>query len=518
MSDLSPERLAALAVCKMSIQATCEMLMPEHFFRPFSEQHAAIAAALDDPSVRKLNIIASRGFGKTSLACHGLAGQAVLFRKKKFVVYITSSSTNAVEKTENLKRELLGNFGIRELFGSIKSDDYTFKDMDESFSKNAWVANGHTLVMPRGAMQQIRGLLFGAARPDLIIIDDLETLENVQSEDQRKKLWEWFCADVEKCVSRYDRDFKIVYIDTVKHEDAIPVRLQERPDWKTLVFPICGEDGEGGFKSLVPDLISDTEIQLEWEAHVAGAAEDVFYREYMCLPQSTKTGAFKREYFKHYEEHDEGFQARAKKCHHIVLVDPAKSANPGAADTAIVGCSIDLANRAVYIRDIFNARVLPDDAAREALAMADRIGAEVIGWEDTGLAAYATWPVKNLIKMTKSNVRIIELKARKGVLEKGKIERIRGLVPLYRQGLIYHNKTCCEALEAQLLSFPRAKRFDIMDALAYVLEAMNNADMFFYPEGYGDDLGSDVIEREFDMLHREDLSEIENDIPVLSLI
>jgi hypothetical protein len=489
--------------------------MPDHFYAPFSQQHDAICAALDDPSIKKLNIIASRGFGKTSLSCQGLAGQSILFRKRKFIVYVTSSSTNAIEKTENLKREMLTNRGIVSLFGSVKASDYAAEGMDEAFTKVAWVANGATLILPRGALQQIRGLLFGKCRPDLVIFDDLENVKNVQSQDMRTELWDWFRGDAEKCVNRYDTDYKLVYIDTVKHEDCIPVKLKELPDWTTLEFPLCEETEEGKFNSLVPDLVSSADIQSEWDSAVVSATEDVFYRENMCLPQSNKTSTFRREYFKYYEENE--LRQNTRDLHNIVLVDPAKTANPASAETAIVGCGVHLARRAVYVRDVVHGRLHPDEAAREAVAMADRIGAEVIGWESTGLGSYALWPAKNLLSMTKSRIRLIELKARQGVLEKGKIERIRALVPLYRQGLIFHNKPCSAALEAQLLSFPRAKRFDIMDALAYVIPAMNEAEMFFYPEGY-DDTSKDVIDLEYEPFEKEDASEFGSDVEVMSVL
>ena len=517
MSELrnNPEVQAALAACSVSVKAFCQLLMPDHFYAPFSKQHDAICSALEDPEVKKINIIASRGFGKTSLVCNGLAGQSILFRKRSFVVYVTNSSSIAIEKTENLKRTLSGDKMIRSLFGSIKTSQIDSPEMDETFTKTSWVAHGNTLILPRGAHQQIRGLLFGRHRPDLIIIDDLENTNNVQNEEQREKLWEWFLGDVDKCVSRYDQNFKIVYIDTVKHEDSIPVRLKELPDWKTLEFPICEEGKDGKFESLVPELISSGQMQKEWESAMAGATEDVFYREYMCLPQSSKTGAFRRDYFKYYDEMD--LREKTRDLHNIVLVDPAKTANPGSAETAIVGCGAHLSNQAVYVRDVVHGRFQPDESAREALAMAERIGADVIGWETSGLGGYALWPTQNLIKMSKSRVRLIELKARRGILEKGKIERIRTLVPLYRQGLIYHNKSCCAPLEAQLTSFPKSKRWDIMDALAYVIEAMDQAEIFFYPDGY-DNTDKDVIEQEFEEFDKEDLSESAYDVPCESRV
>ena len=45
--------------------------------------------------------------------------------------------------------------------------------------------------------------------------------------------------------------------------------------------------------------------------------------------------------------------------------------------------------------------------------------------------------------------------------------RIRGLVPRYQAGKIYHVVDECHDLEQQLLRFPKGKEDDIMDAEAY---------------------------------------------------
>jgi len=67
-------------------------------------------------------------------------------------------------------------------------------------------------------------------------------------------------------------------------------------------------------------------------------------------------------------------------------------------------------------------------------------------------------------------VHLVELHARGGVGESGKVARVRSLIPFYRQGAIWHNSANSGGLEAQLLSFPRSKRWDIMDAAAYFIE------------------------------------------------
>ena len=103
---------------------------------------------------------------------------------------------------------------------------------DEVFSKKAWVAFD-TLVWPRGAGQQVRGVLFKNDRPGLIIIDDLEDPKYIENKDYRDNLYEWLYADVIKAVPRIGpqaKTYKIVYIDTLKHEDSVLQRLLESPE------------------------------------------------------------------------------------------------------------------------------------------------------------------------------------------------------------------------------------------------------------------------------------------------
>ena len=48
--------------------------------------------------------------------------------------------------------------------------------------------------------------------------------------------------------------------------------------------------------------------------------------------------------------------------------------------------------------------------------------------------------------------------------------RIRGLIPRYEAGTIYHIEGECEDLEDELLRFPKAIHDDVSDAMAYQLK------------------------------------------------
>lgn len=431
-----------------------------------------------DSGHQKICIAAPRGLGKTSLA-RALVEKSILFRDYEFIPYISNSETIATMQTENIKRELLSNREIRRIFGSVQinADD---PELDDSFSKQSWVAFGSSLVMPRGAGQQVRGLLYKNFRPQLIVIDDLEKKEELENPENRRKLKEWFYSDLLKCVDRYSNKWRIIYIDTLKHYDSLLQELLTDPEWYSLRLDLCDDN----YVSQAPHLISTEELKREVESHRAKGMLDVFYMEYRNLPISKEDATFRQEYFKYYEERD----LDNKVVENVVIVDPAKTANMHSADSAIVGIGIDYSHNAIYIRDIVSGKFFPDDLYDELFAMRRRLNAHVVGIEVTGLEEFIKQPITNemLRRGPADAFEPVWLKARGGAPdgEKGKIKRIGSLSPYYRQGWIFHNKSNCAKLEAQLLSFPRSGLVDVADATAYVIELLELGGRYFTAPDY----------------------------------
>ena len=119
------------------------------------------------------------------------------------------------------------------------------------------------------------------------------------------------------------------------------------------------------------------------------------------------------------------------------------------------------------------------------------------GAEITGLEEFIKQPLTNYMHTLppRYHVQIEWLKARGGDPggDKGKIKRIGTLVPYYRQGYFYHNKSCCAKLEGQLLSFPRSGLVDVADATAYIIELLELGGRYFSevePEKRFDDEGA----------------------------
>jgi len=470
-----------LSQCFLSTKVTAKIIFPDRFYLPFSSLHDTIFKILDDDSIQLALIIAPRGFGKTSTVNLAFPAKKILFQEKKFIVPISCTATQATMQGENLKRELMTNRFVTGLFGPMKSD---------TFSKEMWVTSTGTAVMPRGAGQQVRGILYGDSRPDLIIVDDLEDAESVRSDEQRAKTKAWFFEDVLNSINRSRKDWKIIVIGTLLHEDSLLANLLEDPAWFHAHLSICDDN----FKSNWPDFMSDEDLKKLVEQYRRMGLLDSFYREYMGVPIAKESAKFQQTMFKNYDETDKDFVKERKGLENMVILDPAKTTTSTADDTAIVGIGIDVKTPKIYIRDIIHGNLHPEQQYTECFNMADRIGARVIGIEVTSLNEFITYPLRTEMIRQKRYYDIVELKARAS-----KEERIAALVPFYRLGFMYHNPNVCGILEKQLLSYPRSKKDDVMDVVAYVVEMLELGERYFVPEANDKD-----IEDEYKDLEEED--------------
>lgn len=496
-----------LAGCSFSTRMTAKTFFPERFSLPFAENiHGPIFDLIDGPE-QKVAIAAPRGWGKTSVVGLALMARKIMFRQTPFIIYINKSETAAIMQTDNLRRELVTNRNIKGFFGSVKTRTAGDDEIEEQFSKKAWLAYD-TFVLPRGAGQQVRGVLFKNSRPGLIVIDDLEDPDKIENEEIRKAWYQWLYADVIKAVPQIGPEanqWKIVYIDTLKHEDSVLQKLLDSPEWKSIRLEACDND----FHSTAPNFISDEQIMKEWNHHVEAGQTDVFFREFRNLPISTKDSAFRQEYFHYYNLPQD--KARMdldivktepdiqndKNIETVIILDPAKTVKIHSAESALIAIGIDLTSAKLYIRDAISEKMYPDEIYDAMFGMATRLGAKVIGIEETSLNEFIKQPIKNEMFRRGSFFELVWLNARGGVKKE---LRVKELVPYYRGGYIYHNASCAtiKKLEQQLLMFPRSALWDLMDVEAYIIEMLELGERYFSPSENPDDVEAEYKELVYD--------------------
>jgi len=467
--------------CAFDTRMFAQVFMKDVFDLPFSPVHDEIFRIFDDDEIQMAAIAAPRGWGKTSL-CRALEARHICYQSKNYIVPVSKTATQAEEQSENLKHELQSNAMIRKIFGSIKQK----VARGDQFSKTAWVTDTDIKVMPRGAGQQIRGTNHHSKRPDLILFDDFEDSDEVQNEELRRKNKLWFSSDARFAVQDYRKDWRILVVGTVLHEDSLLQNLLDSENWYSIRLEACDDN----LNSNWPAVVTNQRILELREEFKREGLLDVFYREYRNMPISTEDAVFRPEYFQNYDEMIEKLDDN-DQVENVVLVDPAKTVKMHSADSAIVGVGVKHDGPGIYVRDIEAGKWHPDEIYECAIKMALRLGSRVIGVEVTSLNEFITYPFQDAIKRSGRFIELVELKARAH-----KQDRIAALAPFYRKGLVFHNPRVSGILEQQLMAFPRAKRWDVMDAFAYIVELLDIGDRFFAP-------AEDMYEEELSRLDRE---------------
>src|SRR5512143_1150302 len=124
---------------------------------------------------------------KSTAITHAYTLASVLFRERSFVVIVSGTEAQSVLFLSDIKRELLENEDVRELFGVERIIKDSETDIIVQFEDKQQFR-----ILAKGSEQKLRGLKWRNKRPDLIIGDDLEDDEQVLNKERREKFRNWF--------------------------------------------------------------------------------------------------------------------------------------------------------------------------------------------------------------------------------------------------------------------------------------------------------------------------------------
>lgn len=217
--------------------------LPHYFTRPSPSFHAELDAVwtggvLKDlvPDTReqaqRVNTLpgcrraieAPRGHAKSTNLTLKDALHAALYGYKHYIIILSDSSEQAEGFLADAKTEIEDNGVIREDFGPLEGAAWK--------SNVILLANG-TKIEAIGSGKKIRGRRHKQWRPDLIICDDLENDENVNTPEQRRKLADWYNKAVSKAGDTYT---DIVYIGTLLHYDSLLAKVAKNPQYKAIKY------------------------------------------------------------------------------------------------------------------------------------------------------------------------------------------------------------------------------------------------------------------------------------------
>ena len=163
-------------------------------------------------------IAAPRGHAKSTNLTFKDDLHAALYGYKHYILILSDSSDQAEGFLDEIKTELEENADIIEDFGALKSD--------KAWRSNVIVTKNDIKIEAIGSGKKVRGRKHRNWRPDLIVLDDVENDENVNTPEQRKKLKSWFEKAVSKAGDTYT---DIMYIGTVLHYDSLLNNVLHNP-------------------------------------------------------------------------------------------------------------------------------------------------------------------------------------------------------------------------------------------------------------------------------------------------
>lgn len=168
---------------------------------------------------------APRNHAKSTGLTHDYGLAAAVFRDESYIIIVGASEDMAIEHLGDIATELRENDA---LIREFKIKGFV---VDQKTDIIVECTDGYQFrFIARGAEQKIRGRKWRGKRPGLIIGDDLEDDEQVESKDRRRKFRRWFFR---ACKQALRDGGKIRVHGTILHEDSLLARLMKNGEWAT---------------------------------------------------------------------------------------------------------------------------------------------------------------------------------------------------------------------------------------------------------------------------------------------
>lgn len=253
----------------------------------------------------RLVLIAPRGFAKSTLAAKIYPLWAALFKKRRDICIISASENLAVDHMRYIKISIEANPYIKAFFGDLVSNKWTETHMILRHPDGDMIN-----IRAKGAGGQIRGF-----RPDLIVLDDIETDESVESEEQRKKLKNWL---FKACINTMLPGGQLVVAGTLIHYLSVLADLYNTPNrWSKKKYTAYVDGVADKGHELWPEQRPHGWLQ----ARKSEIGSNAFAAEFMNDPRADEAAPIKEEYLRYWEN-------LPNQISYAIAVDPAYSEDP----------------------------------------------------------------------------------------------------------------------------------------------------------------------------------------------
>lgn len=324
-------------------------------------------------------VAAPRGHAKSTNFTFKDSLHAILYGYKHYILILSDSSEQAEGFLDDIKTELEDNANIIMDFGSLKGD--------KAWRSGVILTSTDIKAEAIGSGKKVRGRRHRNWRPDLIVLDDIENDENVNTPEQRRKLKSWFDKAVSKAGDTYT---DIMYIGTILHYDSLLSNVLQNPRYKTRKYrAVISEAANAGlweeWESIYTNLFNEAHEQdarafyeehreemllgteVLWEEKLSyydlmeikvSEGEASFNSELQNDPIDPDNATFNPEWFDYYEPELMDFSS--PEFIFIGANDPSLGKNKKSDTSSIINLALSTKTGYMYVVDASVERRKPD--------------------------------------------------------------------------------------------------------------------------------------------------------------
>ena len=439
-----------------------------HFRMPTPELHLQIIKAL--MHYPKIACASPRESAKSTIVNFVYNFHGIIFKRFHFIVIGSSTFTKAAMYLETIKMELKENERLRMamplpvIITKDAEGDSDFRHADGFTTK--------VLCKGRDQIGSIRGVKFGAYRPDLLIWDDVEDDKMVENPILRLELERLYdeawtpAGEKGRC--------QHVVIGTILHDDSqiakMVVQKNKYTEYKKLFY-------EAHVKADTPEEYSlwPEKWTVDWLKELRRIKPLVYAKEMQNNPVAGTLQRFKQDDFRYWKmEHGQYLlfdefghiinTGSLRDCKAAISCDLAWEAKRESDFTVLFPGFLTPMSDLLLGMPIFDKGMKPNQVEEHLFSMVDRLTAITgslvpVGMEKAKQEKVQKWLLKENMRKTNRFIHLKDL-----VWDTDKRERIEiRLQPRYNQHMVYHLHGMGE-YEHQLLRFPSATHDDLPDA------------------------------------------------------
>lgn len=389
-----------------------------------------------------------RGFGKSTLMKIFLI-YCILFTNKKFIL-IVASTAKLAENILSDVIDMLEEPNIKAVFGDWKLG----VEKDTQSLKKFGFRGRDIIIAAIGAESSVRGLNLKNSRPDVMLMDDIQSRECADSKVQSAALEAWMVGTLMKAKSPSGCMFLFVG-NMYPTEHSILRKLKTNPTWIKFIAGGILANGESLWEELQPI----AQLTAEFENDLSMGHPEIFFSEVLNDENVQANNLIDLSLLPRvpYEEGD-------IPAGNFIVIDPATDKKD--ADAVSIGY-FEIHNANPMLMKLAEGRFSPGETIRKALEFALANNCRLIAVEANAYQYSLCYWFEFICKqMGIQGVEIVPIYSG----SKAKNARIINMLKSYGAGELYCHERCRLALHSQIVSFNAMKTDNtdgVLDLMTY---------------------------------------------------